>query len=140
MKLRCKAFGFCLALSLAPIAAKAQNCAQDVERTTALMQKPAKVSPKTDSSGKESHVGTKGGVKQSTQSTPVQESWLGGTHTQDNIAMQNRPAFNPEAATYLRTAARLAHDGQEGGCRQVLVQSERILGIIPADTPLPKTE
>ncbi len=119
-------------------AAPAAECGEDVAATVDLMQDDSAAKPE----------GTSGEVKEGSQSSEIKESWQGGAPTQSAAGggsgkdgkERNHVAFNQEAAGFLKRAARLAEEGKSGGCRQILVQAQRILGIIPADTPLPRTQ
>lgn len=128
--------GCCLAAALTATAGPlAAQCLMEVEKTIDLMQQPAGGGGKPKGAEQDGTFET----KQGTQSSTISESWQGGTQSQDGIIMSKRPAYNKEAAKYLGLAADLARAGKEGGCWQLLVQGQRILALIPADTPLPPT-
>ena len=119
---------FAASLTVANASVVAADCLAEVEKTKAQMQSPEK------SPGKPA----RNQGKAANPPEPPSESWQGGSQSEGSTsAKSQKPAENPEAKKWLGIATTLAQNGKTGGCWQTLVQAKRILGLIPADTPLP---
>ena len=157
---RCAAGAAVLALVVtAATPGFAADCLEEIEATKARMQAPDSGSD-SERSGQQSDgsasaraegpqpfspSGPAGDrneeLESSSQANHPTESWQGATQTDGSSHGSPRgQAYNPEAAKWLDTATELAQNGKIGGCWQTLVQARRILGLIPADAPLPEVE